>query len=184
MSGDHRDAADAPEMLGNGDRQRRSFFRIGGRAQFIQQHQRVCRRGARDEVDIGDVGGERRKILLDGLVVADIGQHRIEHRQLGAVRGDGNAGLRHQGQQANRFQGHGFSAGVRAGDDQFQAFAFEFDADGNDVPAFCFQVALQQRVAGIDQNQPSGAGPDSRGRGCPHVVLAGPIVPNTTGTQL
>ena len=77
---------------------------IGGRAQFIQQHQRVRRRGARDEIDVGDVGGESRKILLDGLIVADIGQHRIKHRQLGAIRGDGNAGLRHQGQQPNRFQ--------------------------------------------------------------------------------
>ena len=185
VRGDYRDASDPPEMLGDGDRQCRAFFGIGGRAQFVQQHQRVCRRGARDEVDVGDVSGEGRKILLDGLVVADIGQHGIEHRQLGAVGGDWNAGLRHQGQQADGFQGHGFSAGVGTGDDQFEAFAFEFDADGNDVPAFCFQVSLEQRVAGVDQNQPSGARPGQPGAAVPTWFLRSTsFAQQTTGTQL
>ena len=160
---------------------------IRGRAQFVQQDQRSRCRRARNEVDIGDVGGKRRKILLDRLVVADIGQHGIEDRQLGAIRGNGNAGLRHQGQQANRFQGNGFSAGVGAGDDKFETFAFEFDADGNDVPTFCFQVSFQQRVAGVDQNQPSGcSAADSRGRLSPRGSCwsTGSFSPMRTGTQL
>ena len=159
MGGDHGDASDPPEVFGDGHRQRRSFFRIGGRSQFIQQHQRMRRGRSGNEINVGHVGRECRKILLDGLVVADIGQHRIKYGQLGAVRGNWNAGLRHQRQQAHGFQGNSFSAGVWTGDDQFKIFAFEFDADRNDLPTLGFQVSLQQRVAGVDQNQPSGARP-------------------------
>ena len=75
-------------------------------------------RGARDEIDVGDVRGEGREILLDGLIVADVGEDGVEDGKLGAVGGDGHAGLRHQGEQADGFEGDGFAAGVGAGDDR------------------------------------------------------------------
>ena len=75
----------------------------------------------RNEIDVGDVRGKSGKILLDRLVVADIGEHRIEDRHFGAVGGNRNSRLRHQGQQAQRFEGNCFSASVRAGDDQLPA---------------------------------------------------------------
>ncbi len=56
------------------------------------------RRGAGDEIDVGDVGGEGGEILFDGLVVADVGEDGVEDWELGAVGGDGEAGLGHQRQ--------------------------------------------------------------------------------------
>ena len=48
-----------------------------------------ARRRVRDEINIGDVSGERREVLLDGLVVADVGQHRVEQRQSARSAGTG-----------------------------------------------------------------------------------------------
>ena len=138
MRGDHGHAANAAEVDGDGDRQRRAFFGIGGRAEFIEQHQRLRGRRARNEIDVGDVRGKCRKILLDRLIVADVGEHGIEDRHLGAIGGDGNAGLRHQREQTDGFQRDGFAAGVGAGDHELAAVAFELDGDGNDGCAFKF----------------------------------------------
>ena len=140
------------KWLGDGDGQRCAFLGISGGAQFVEQHQRLCRCSARDEVDVGDVGGECREILLDGLVVADVGQHGVEDGKLGAIGGNWHAGLSHQSQQADGFQSHCFAAGVWAGDDQFAAVAFEFDAYGNDVQTFsisdCVRAAGGGRCGG------------------------------------
>ena len=138
-------------MVGNGDRQGRAFFGIGRRAEFIQQHQRLRSRGARDEINIGDVRGESGKILLDRLVVADIGQHGIEHRQLRAVGRHGNAGLRHQRQQPSGFQADGFAAGVWAGDDQLPRSASSSRLVGITSPPFDSEIPFQQRMPGIVQ---------------------------------
>ena len=121
------------EMFGDGYGEGGAFFGIGGGAEFVEQHQRVRGRGARDEVDVGDVRGKSREILLDGLIVANVGEDGVENGQLGAIGGDGDSGLRHQGQQADGLQGDGFAAGVGAGDDELAAGAFQFDGDGNNL---------------------------------------------------
>ncbi len=82
------------------------------------------------------MGGEGGEILLDGLIVADVGEHGVEDGELGSVGRDGDSGLRHEGEEADGFQGDGFAAGVGAGDDQLAGFAFEFDGDGNYGGAF------------------------------------------------
>ena len=112
-------------------------------------------RGARDEIDIGDVRGEGGEILLDGLVVADVGEDGVEDGELGAVGGDGKAGLGHQREQADGFEGDGFAAGVGAGDDELAAGAFEFDGDGDYGDALGFQIAFEQRMAGVVQQEAS-----------------------------
>ena len=71
----------------------------------------------RDEVDVGDVRGERREVLLDRLVVADVGEDCVEDGQLGAIGRHGNSRLRHQSQQAHGLERDGFAAGVGAADD-------------------------------------------------------------------
>ena len=131
-------------MLGDGYGESGAFFGIGGGTQFVEQDQRVLGCGTGDEVDVGDVGGERGEILLDGLIVADVGEDGIEDGQVGAVSGDWDTGLRHQREQAQRFQGHGFAAGVGAGDDELAAVVFEFDGDGNDLRVFQLQVAFER----------------------------------------
>ena len=59
VGGDDADASDVIEVSGDGDGERCSFFGIGGGAEFIEQNERVARGGARDEVDVGDVGGRK-----------------------------------------------------------------------------------------------------------------------------
>ena len=75
------------------------------------------------------MGGEGGEILLDRLIVADVGEDGVEDGEFGAIGGNGDSGLRHQGEEADGFQGDGFAAGVGAGDDELAARAFEFDGD-------------------------------------------------------
>src|SRR5207245_6443554 len=55
---DDGDAADSAKVFCDGDGEGSAFFGISGRAQFVEQDERVRRGGARDEIDIGDVRGE------------------------------------------------------------------------------------------------------------------------------
>ena len=111
-------AADAAEVSSDRHGQSRALLRIGRRAQFVQQHQRLRGGGARNQINVGDVRGESRKILLNRLVVANVGQHGIEHRKLRAVRGNREPGLRHQRQQADALERDSLAASVWAGDDE------------------------------------------------------------------
>ena len=113
--------ADAAKVLRNRHRERRAFFRISRRTKLIQQHQRLRGRSARNEIDISHVRRKCRQVLLDRLVVADVGQHRVKHRQFGAIGRNRHSRLRHQRQQSHGFQRDSFAACVRAGDDQFAA---------------------------------------------------------------
>ena len=117
----------AAEEVGDGNGQRGAFFRVGGRTEFVEQHQRMRRGMVRDEIDVGDVRGKRRQVLLDGLIVADIGEDGVEDGQLGAIGGNRNSRLRHQRQQANRFQRDGLAASIGAADDELAMLAVEFD---------------------------------------------------------
>ena len=142
-------AADACEVVGDGDGQGGAFFGIGGRAEFVEQDQRLRSGGAGDEIDVGDVRGECREILLDRLVVADVGEDGVEDGKLGAVRGHRHSRLRHQREQADGLQRDGLAAGIGSGDDELAALAFEFDGDRDDRGSLAFQIAFQQRMAGI-----------------------------------
>ena len=141
-------------MASNGHGERRAFLGISGRTQFIEQDQRLGGCSARNKIDIGNVGGKGRKILLDRLIVANIREDRIKHRHLGAISGNWNPRLRHQRQQAHGFQCHRFSARVRTGDYQLAPLTFELHAGRNHRDALQLQIALQQRMAGIAQNHP------------------------------
>src|ERR1022692_4208218 len=101
------------------------------------------RRVVRDEIDVGDMRREGREVLLDGLVVADVGEDRVENWQLGTVGGDRDAALRHQRQQANGLQPYRLAAGVRAGDDELPMFTVEFHGERNDGNALRLERPLQ-----------------------------------------
>ena len=181
VRGDDGQAADVAEVSGDGDGQGGALFGIGGGAEFVEQDQRMGGRGARNEINVGDVRGEGGEILFDRLVVADIGKDGVEDGDFGAVGGDGQAGLRHEGEQSDGFQRYGFAAGVGAGDDELAARTFEFDRDWDYVDAFCFQIAFQQRMPGIVQKQASFARLGQPGAAVPTRIL-GRL--NFTATQL
>src|SRR5436309_6069912 len=101
-------------------------------------------RGARDEINVGHVRGERGKILLNGLVVANVSQHAIKYWQLRYFSGDRNARLRHQSQQSNGLQPNRFSTGVGTADDELAVSAVQLHRERHDLSTAIAQVALQQ----------------------------------------
>ena len=69
--------------------------------------------------DLLHVAGESRKALFDALLITDVHKKFIEHADLTAFIGrNQEAALCHCAQQTRRFQGDGFTTGVRAGDDE------------------------------------------------------------------
>ena len=123
VRGDQREGAGRAEVLHDGHAQRAALFGIGGRAQLVQQHQRIRRHIQRHLADVGDVRRKGAEVFLDGLVVADIGQHLLEERELGFGGGHRQRRLRHQAEQPDGLQRHGLAAGVGAADQQRAALA-------------------------------------------------------------
>ena len=91
------------------------------------------------------MAGESGKRLLDGLLVADIGEDIVEHRQFRAALGrDVQPALGHHHQQADGFERDGLAAGVRAGDDNGARAGSQVDVDWRR------RGRVEQRVAGLD----------------------------------
>ncbi len=61
--------------------------------------------------------------------------------------------MSHQGEESDSFQDDGFSARVRAGDDQLATLAFQFDGDRNDGASLGFEIALEKGMASIVEDQ-------------------------------
>ena len=89
VGGDEAPGAAVEKITRDRHCQGRSFFRVGGRAQLIEQHQGGRIRQLRDALQVGDVGGEGREVLLDRLGIADIGQKRVERGNTASVAGTG-----------------------------------------------------------------------------------------------
>ena len=139
-------AAAAPAKLDQRSRKRRSLRRVGARAQLIKEHQRRSVALPYDLDNVFHMRGKGGKRLLNGLLVSDVRQHAIKDGNGAAMIGrDVQAALRHQGQQAKRFQRHGLAAGVRAGDDERIKIAPQPHTDGDDGPG------INQRVPRADQ---------------------------------
>ena len=145
--------------------------------ELIQQYQRVCCGGARDEIDVGDVGGERRKVLFDGLVVADIGQDAIEHRQLGGSAGTGMPACAIRASSPTVFKATVLPPVFGPVMTSSRRSPSSSTVTGNNVSALCLQVAFQQWMAGFVQNHQEGSARTPAG-GLSPLPLAGPgIVP-------
>ena len=99
--------------------QRCALGGVGARAQLVEEHQRTAVADGDNLDNVLHVAGESGQGLLNGLLVADISQHCVEHADKApVVRRDMQAALRHQGQQADGLQGDRLAAGVGTGDDQ------------------------------------------------------------------
>ena len=61
--------------------QRRAFGGVRARAQFVKQHQVPGRHLVHDLHDVRHVPAEGAQALFDALLVADIREHLLEHRQ-------------------------------------------------------------------------------------------------------
>ena len=60
---------------------------IRARPQLVQQHEGPRADGFDDAGEVLHVRGKSGQRLLDGLLVPDVGEHRVEERQRGAFRG-------------------------------------------------------------------------------------------------
>ena len=91
-------------------------------------------------------GGE---VLLQRLLIADVGQHRVAPGQLrDAAAGQKQPGSRHQGGQPQAFEGHGFAAGVGAGDGDHPQGRLNLQAHRHhSTAALLALLPNQQRVA-------------------------------------
>src|SRR5258706_7785187 len=93
MRGGQRECAARAKAVEYRNAERAAFFGIGGAAQLVEQDERIRRYVVEHAPNMIDVGGERAEAFLNRLVVADIGEHLLEHRKLGVGRGDWQAGL-------------------------------------------------------------------------------------------
>ena len=74
VRGDERPCARLEKEMRDRNGKRGAFFRIGGGAEFIEQHERTWSGEPREAVEIGDVRGEGGERCLNGLSVADVGE--------------------------------------------------------------------------------------------------------------
>src|SRR6266567_1995367 len=70
-----------------------------------------------------------------------------------AVRGHWQARLRHQRKQSDGFQRDCLTASIGPGDDELPPVVFEFEAAGNNHDALRLEIALQQRMPRVLQQQ-------------------------------
>jgi hypothetical protein len=84
--------------------------------------------------------------FLNGLRVADVGEHMIKQWKLGILGGHGQACHRHQSEQAHGFQRHGLAAGVRPADHQDPPLRVQLQRQWNDPHPFGTKQSFEQRV--------------------------------------
>ena len=125
-------------------RQRGALDRVRAGGHLVEQDERPLPGRAQDLDEVGDVAGEGREAHLDRLPVADVREHLVEDRQRGRVRRRAQPGLVQQRGEAERLQGDGLAAGVRAADhERAQAAEVEVDRHGG--------LGVEQRMARADQ---------------------------------
>ena len=79
---DDRPAADAVELVEDRAAERGPFGGVGPGPQLVEQDERALGRLREDLGDAADVRGEGRERLLQALLVADVGEHGVEDREL------------------------------------------------------------------------------------------------------
>ena len=94
--------ARAAEVLDDRDAEGAAFGRVGAGADLVEEHERGPREGARHLDDGGEVRRERREVLGDRLLVADVGEHASEDREAAAgAGGNVEAALGHEREEAD-----------------------------------------------------------------------------------
>ena len=132
------------QPLDDGLREAGALVGVGARRRLVQQHQRARPGRLHDRHQAPHVRRERGQALGDGLIVADVREHPVEHRQARPGGGHPQPALVEHREQAERLERHGLAARVRARDHQ-RPHAGERKVDGHDAGR------IEQRVAGPGQ---------------------------------
>ncbi|GBD29270.1 hypothetical protein HRbin32_00357 [bacterium HR32] len=148
VGGDHGARTALVQRLHHGPGQRTALRGVGARAHLVQEHKATRPGFPEDLHHRPHVGREGGQVLLDALLVPDVREHRTEHaRPAVGVRGDGEAGLRHQGQQPHGLEGHGLAARVGAGDHQRPELLAKPHVHGDHAAPVAARALHEQRVA-------------------------------------
>ncbi len=140
--------------------ERGAFGRISSGSKLIEQHQRLAVGSIENVYYLPHVCGKGAEALLNALLVADIGIHLPENRDLRILtRRDMNPALGHQHQQACGFEHDGFAARVRACHQEQVEIITQPYIYGHDVAHDVAHVAAlllacpteQKRMAGLSQ---------------------------------
>ena len=144
MGGGGHIGAQCPAVLDQGNGQRRALGRVGTGAQFIKEHQGLSVALADDLHNVSHMRRKGGQGLLNGLLVADIGQHPvIKGNTAAVVRRNVHAALGHQGEKPHGLEGDGLTAGVGAGDDHGVKVVAQAHGDGH------HSLLINQGMAGI-----------------------------------
>ena len=107
------------EVVQDGLREGRTLFRVGARAQLVEEHEGACRGVVEYLDDVEHVRAERGHRACYALLVSNIGVDAVEYGEDAPVFGrDVEAGLVHEGEQPDGLHRDGLAAGVRARDDE------------------------------------------------------------------
>ena len=148
VRGGERQRAAASELLEQSDGERGSLFGRGAGAHFIDQNQRAISGALEHRFEVQHVRGKRGQVRGDRLLIADIGEYAIEDRQLGALGGHRNRGLRRERGEADGFERDGFATSVRPADDQHGFIAAERESRRNSLASLRAQRGFEDGVAG------------------------------------
>ncbi len=97
--------------------------------------------------------GKSAEVLLDRLVVADIGQDLFEERQFRRGARHGQTGLGHQRDHPDGLQRYGLAAGVRAADQERAAILVESQRERDDPFGALAEHINEERMAGVFEMQ-------------------------------
>ena len=177
MGGDHGPRANRPQPIEQRHGQSAAFGRIGTGAQFVQQHQGIRPGLLQNLPQPGQMPRKGRQVLLDALLVADIGMHlgEQEHPAVGSA-GNRQPGTHHEHQQTEGFEGHALAAGVGTADDQQLVCRLQAQIDRLGILRMQTAVgaAHEQRMAGPEQGDFRRGGQLRRhGTGHPGKMAAG-----------
>ena len=143
MGRGHEQRSLAAQPFQNADSQCRALRRVGTGSKLVQQNQSSRTGQFQNPGNTLHVAGESGKTLLDALLVADVHKILFKAADLAALVGRNQKSvLRHGVQQASRFQGYRFAAGVGAGDHEGIVVIPQLNIDRNHL------FLVDQRVAG------------------------------------
>ena len=159
VGGSDREPGPIGQVLEQGRGQGRTLKGIGASPHLIEQHQRGAASRARpgksfeDAGDAADVAAEGGEVLLQRLLIADVGQHLAAPGQpRSAAAGQEQARPSHKSRQADAFEGHGFAAGVGARDRHHPQLRCHQQAHGHHrMAALTPLLPKQQGVAQLTQ---------------------------------
>jgi len=154
VGGRDRAGAGLRELLQHRLREGRSLVRVRAGAGLVDQDERVLPDRGEHVTEVGDVRAEGGQVVLDRLLVPNVGHNLVEERERGVRRHrKGQSVGEHQREEANGLHRHRLAPGVGAGDHERAEVGAELQVEGDHLPRreglLLARGAPVGRVAGV-----------------------------------